>query len=225
MFHIDDGRNAFAGVVAGKVLVFFLEQVVVSCILIYHTGNGRAQTRNMGTAVMRVNGVGEGMLRNGHAIGVLEGDFDFHVVNLFAGINGVVQNHTAAIEVLHKGAQPPLKVEVHVPFHRRPFIAQGEKDRTGDKRHLAEPVDQRLETHVHAFFGKNFLVKQESGVGSRLLAFFQLADFPHRLAGHAPVVFLEPQMAIPLYFDAQPFGEGVDGRRTHPMQPTRHLVG
>jgi hypothetical protein len=129
----------------GEVLVLLLQEVVLAGVVVDDAGQRRARPGQVRAAVGGVDGVGEGVLGDGHAVGVLQGHFHVDVLHLLAVVHRLVERLAVAVQIAHEGAHAALEVEAHLAGGRHALVAQPDEDAAGDEGHLAEAVGEHLE--------------------------------------------------------------------------------
>ncbi len=72
----DDGRQAFADIVAGQVRVVFLEELVLVGVVVQHAGQGGAEAGEVGAAVRVLTQLAKLKMVSVVAVVILEGDLD-----------------------------------------------------------------------------------------------------------------------------------------------------
>ena len=220
VFDADDGRQPLPHVLAGEILIALLQQAVLPGVIVDDPGDGRPQPRQVGPAVHRVDGVGEGVDGLGVPLGVLEGGFHLHTVDLLLHVDGLVEHAPVAVQVEDEGADPPLEVEGHLAGEGLlPLVHQPDGDAPGEESHLPEALGQGLEAVVHPLEDGRVVAEGNGRSGPLGLA--------HHLYGSdrdAPLVALAVELAVALDLGHQPFGKGVDGGDADAVEAAGDLV-
>jgi len=86
----DDCRQAFAHVIAAQILLFFLEQVLGTGVVIQSAGKGRTETGNMSAAFRVVDIIGESQKGFIVFIVILQSDFHFATVDFLVDVEDVI---------------------------------------------------------------------------------------------------------------------------------------
>ena len=100
----------------------------------------------MGAALMRVDGVGEGVDGLGVGVVPLHRDFESHALRVGAEVDDrVVRGGLRRVEVLDEVLEPTLVVVDLLLRHLVALVAQGDGQAGVEERHLLQPARQRLE--------------------------------------------------------------------------------
>src|SRR3972149_3954119 len=175
----------------------------------------------MGAAVNSCDGIGKGEHRLGVCIRELHSHVDHRVFDLFFAMENGMQSYSVTVEVTHKGADAALKVEGDLTPVA--LVLEHDAHRAGDESHLAQALDQGLETVIDVPL-ENGWVKFEGGACAGARPFNHLAHSLHRPGGLAALIILGINLPIPAYFDLTPFRQGVNRRHAHTVQAAGYLV-
>src|SRR3990172_10952488 len=175
----------------------------------------------MGAAVNSIDRIGKGEHRLGVCIRELHGHVDHRVFDLFFAMENGVQSYSVTVEVTHKGADAALKVEGDLTPVA--LVVEHNAHRAGDESHLAQALDQCLETVIDVPL-ENGWVKFEGGACAGARTLNHLAHTLYRPGGLAAFVVLGKNLPLPANFDLAPFRQGVNRRHAHTLQAAGYLV-
>ena len=107
-----DGCQAFAGVLAGEVGLFLLDEGVLACVVVERPGESGAESGHVGPALGGVDAVGERQDGLGVAVVVLDSGFDEDVfVFLLVVERGLVDGLPVPVDVLDQVGDTAVEVE------------------------------------------------------------------------------------------------------------------
>ncbi|MCY1221926.1 hypothetical protein D9M72_339990 [compost metagenome] len=240
--HGNDGGQAFADVITREVVVFFLNDVLLPRVAVNERRHGGTETLFVGSALVRVDGVGVGVDALGVCVGPLhrhfQGDFPVFVLG-FEGDDVLMDNVDllAGVQVFHVVQQAVVVlvhncpvfggdfafggnvIEIQVPVFRRlqcltALVRQRDAQALVEERHLLEAGTQRFEVEFRALEDACIGVERLRRTGLvRLFTFDEAAlGFAAIGEGHPPDVALAP------HFRVHTAGKRVDHGDAHAVQ-------
>src|SRR6476661_1419439 len=189
--HADDGRQAFANVIAGQVAVAVLEDAGSARPVVERARQGSPEARDVGAPIHGIDVVGEGEDVFGVRVVVLERDLDG--VRAFAAFDvdrPVVDDFLLAVQVPHERLESALEVER--PLAVSSLIAEGDPDTFGEIRRFAEPLADGFVIELRRL--EHLRVGPEAR--GRPFACSLGPDLLHRCQGLAALVLLRPDVTI-----------------------------
>ena len=223
----DDAGEALAHVLAGQFLVGFLQNIVLSRVIVHDARQRALEALLVRAAVHRVDVVRKREDELVEAVGVLHGDFAGGVV-VRRGRRKVdrlgVDLFLAAVQVLDEARDAALVVEFLAPHvFRVALVRQHDAYARIQERLLAQTRFERLK-----FVDRRLL--EDFGVGlepHRGAGLRRVLERPHVLQvvdGVAALEALAVQAAVLPYLDFQPRGQRVDDRSADAVQAAGNLI-
>ena len=191
-------------------------------MIVDRPGESGTQASKVGSSIHGVDRVGEGVDRLGVGVAVLDCHLHADAVHLPLHVDRRVEHLPIAIQVPNKGEDATLEVEGHpTGIVIGSLVHQTDGDTAGDERHLPHPLRQGGEAILHVLEDGRIETEEDGGPLP-----LRLADGLHRALGHTLLVALPVPLVVAgvVYHDLHPFGERVDRRYTHAVQPSRDLV-
>src|SRR6267378_3754026 len=218
--HRDDGAEALADIVAGHPALESLQVAVLLRVRRELAGERRAEAREVGAALTRVDVVGEGEHALLVAVVVLERDLDFNIALLALEKHDLRMNRCfVLIQVFHELDDAALEEERVAAAVV--LVLDDDLQPAVQERQLAQPVRQRVERELGDLEDRRIRLESDDGaVLARLLAGRQ------RRGRHpALLVALGPHLAPAADLDIEPLAERVHDRDADAVQTARNLVG
>ena len=236
----DDRREAFTDVLAREVVVLFLQQAFVACVVVDRTGHRSAEALLVHAAFEGGDAVGEAV----QAIGVeasvpLERDLDLVWVvvdglstrevpdcleqGLFGGVHMGDEIHDPAV-VLE--AEPPIGI-VGLDGRVGTLVASTDLKTAVEKRHHLKGFLQGLKAVVGLVEDRTVGPEPNRGAGAR-----SAVSARRRVAGDGKAILEFAAIAerhgmafaVAVDLDLDPCRKRVDHRDTHTVEAARHLV-
>ena len=226
--HRDDGAEALADIVAGHPALEGLQVAVLLRVRRELAGERRAEAREVGAALTRVDVVGEGEHALLVAVVVLQRDLDLDVALLafeeevllapleehHLGMDG----RLVLVEVLDELDDAALEEERVAAAVV--LVLDDDLQPAVQERQLAQPVRQRVERELGDLEDRRIRLESDDGaVLARLLAGRQ-----RRGRHSALLVALGPHLAPAANLDIEPLAERVHNRNADAVQAARDLV-
>ena len=222
----DDGRDSFADILAGQVLVAVLEDLVFAGVFVEGLGHRIAETDQVHAALGGIDIIDEAVFAVGVGVVVLHGDF--HIDIVFGALeihDRIVEGFFVVVEVGDELPDPALVVEGLVLGAVDVILAlipQGDAQAPGQESHLPHPLAQDV-VFKNGRLCENERIRQEGDRRSRL---FRGAgpDLFERHGRIAPGKALVIDLSALADLHIQPFGKGIDDRGADTVQAAGHLV-
>ena len=155
------------------------------------------------------------------AVVVLEREFESDAVHVVGDVDRIlVERRLAFVHRLHERTQTALEVELLVVLLTRALVAHLDTNAGVQVGELAQARSERLVVELDAF--EDLAVGHEGDLRAtsiRLLAAIEVPD------GNAPLVGMEPAVAVTPDLDVESRRKGVDDRDADTVQTARNLVG
>ena len=217
--HADDRRQPLADVVAADALLQVLREVVLRRVEVDRPRQRRAEPREVGAALVRVDVVREAVDRLRVAVVPLQRDLGLDAVALAAHVDRLLGDaRLVPVQVRDELADAPLVLEP-VAAAVAALVVQRDGDAGVEERQLAQPLRQRVEAEVDRL--EDLAVGQEGDLRPALLRLAGDLEVGLRLAA---VVDLVVDDAVPPDFEVERLGQRVDHRHADAVQAARHLV-
>ena len=195
----DDRGQALADIVARQVVLGVLDDPLAARPVVEAARQGRAEARDVGAAVDRVDIVSKGKDCLGIAVVVLDGDLDGgRAVATLDGDGPVAEGLAVLVEVAHEAGDATLEVEGLLLDRVDPLVHEADVDALGQVRRLAHALGDGVEVEVDGL--EDLGVGHEHG--GRAVAAMRRADEPDRGDRLAAVVLLAPDLAVAGGLDA-----------------------
>src|SRR5215218_7640314 len=219
----DDRGQSFPDIVAGKTLLFLLEEALLTGVGGDRARQRRPETREVRSAFVRVDVVGE------REDGVLEAAVPLHRDLYFARVllaleveDGLVDGVLRLVDVLHEVSYaalvPVSNVPVLFPLVKEPYLQSLVQEGRLPKA-TAQGVERELDG-----LGEDLGVGHEAYGRPRPLALLELALLRDCAPREPSRRALAPHIPLKPDRDLQPLGERVHHGGAHAVQPTRDLV-
>src|SRR5579883_974361 len=223
--HAHHRRQSLADVVAGQVLVFFLEQPLALAKRVHRPRQRRVESLQVRPAVHRVDVVCKTENRLRISVVVLESEL--HVQH--AAVRQVplplrvdrliVQHRLAAVQVLDEFRDPAREQELR-RLLLLPLVRQRDLEALVQKRQLPQPRRQRVVVEYRGFHDRR--VRLERNPRSRLPP--GLSHPLQRRLRNAARILLLPGISIAPDLELQPLAQRIHAAHAHAVQPARNLV-
>ena len=217
--HRDHRRQPFAGVIAGGVGFFPLEEAFPVHVVVQRTGQRGTEARQVGAAVTLRNVVGKA--EDVLLIGVVPLHGHFHGDAVFPvelEMEHLVERVLGLVEVGHEGAQAALVLkDVLVPAA---LVLQVNPHPGVEEAQLTETFRQNVVVEFNIGEGLGRRPEVDRGAGGVRGAHFIQVFFRHAMA-----VALLIDIAVPTDGQLQGFGQRVDHGNAHAVQAPGNLIG
>ena len=217
--HRDHRGQPLADVVAGQVLVLFLQQPLVAGVGVQRPGERRAEAGEVRAALVGVDVVGEREHRLLVGGVPLHRDLDRAVLGLVLEEDGLaVQGVLVLVQVLDEVDDPAL-VEEGVALAGAALVDELDLQAAGQERGLAHPLGERLVVELERL--EDLVVGKEGDRRPGALELLAALQVALRLAA---LVVLGPLVAVAAHLEVEALGERVDDRDADPVQAAGDLV-
>ena len=221
----DQGGEALTEVVAGDGELVLLEDAGLVGVGLEGPRQRAAEARHVGAALDGVDVVDVRVDVLVEAGVVLQGQLHHHVVAFPRGEDGFLdERFPGGVQVLDELDQAALRVELLAQgltvVARLPLVGERDADAPVEVGQFPQTGGQGLEAVLG--LGEDGVVGQEVHDGAGL------PGFPDDLGGslgHAAMVFLAPDLALPVHGGHQLGGQGVDAGDADAVQTAGDLVG
>ena len=217
--HADDGRQAFAEVVAAG-LVVGPEQVGLARIGRERLGECTLEAADVRSAFDRADVVGVALQDLVVAVVELGRDLHGHVLLDALDVDHVVVEHgPGLVEALHELANASLEVEAGVHGLARPLVEEADGDALVEERQLAEA--HREHVGVELDVTEDLVIGLEEHLGARAVRGAPRLHGPEDLA---PRERLEVHVTVLVDLDLTALRQRIDHAGAHAVQAAGHLV-
>src|SRR5918992_3688832 len=199
----DDRGQAFPDVVAGKALLFLLEEALLTGIGVDRSRQRRPETGEVRTAFVRVDVVGE------REDGVLEAAVplhrDLYVTYFLLALqveDGLVDGVLRLVDVLHEVPYAALILVRDIPVFF-PLVHQPDLESLVQESPLPKPAAQGIEGEVQGL-GEHLGIGQEARGRPRSLALPELAVLLEGALREPALVALAPHVPVDLDLQLEP---------------------
>ena len=216
----DDGGKALATILAGEVLIFLLEEILLASIFVNGLGQCRAEALEMRATVGGVDVVGERANVLGVGLGPLHGNLDLTGLAFRLEIHGlVVDDGLALVHVPDEVDNAALVLEDFGLGLLAAGIAEDDLEALVEEGRLAEVDAQRLVIELDGL--ENLRIGPES---DNRAGFLGLANLGNLLNGLAARKLHLPDGTVALDLRDDLGGQGIDDGNTDAMQAAGNLV-